>query len=117
EEFPGVLESIGARRLGQPAAIAVVLAIDLEDRLDRSRGGRGPGSLDRPTGKAQQVVQSGADVPRVGRRRGGATADGQMVVEERADGRPSQILGGEVFRCEPGAEVLDGSDTLLDGVR
>src|SRR4051794_19753163 len=94
-----------------------MLAIELEDRRDRSRGGSGPGSLHRPTGESQQVVEGGTDVPRGGRRRGGATAGRQMVEEERAEGCPGEVLGGQVFRGEPGAEVLDGSDILLDDGR
>ena len=37
-----------------------------------------------------------------------------MVGEERADDGPCDLLGSQMLRGEPRAEVLDGSDTLLD---
>jgi hypothetical protein len=90
-------------------------AIELEDRLDRSGWGHELGLLKRASGEAQQVTESGADLAEVGRGRSGATAGGQMIVEERADGRPSHVLGCGAPGAEPGAEVLDGQNTFPDG--
>jgi hypothetical protein len=56
EELSGVLESIGARHLGQAADIAEVVAIAIEHRIDRGRRCGGPCSLHRSTGEPQQVV-------------------------------------------------------------
>ena len=54
-----MLESIGARHLGQAADIAEVVAIAIEDRIDRGRRRGGPCSLRRSTGELQPMVQGG----------------------------------------------------------
>src|SRR5262249_48705151 len=67
EESPGVTESIGARGLGQATRVGKMPAIAFEDRLDRSEGGRRPGSLQAASRDAQQATEGGADLTKLRR--------------------------------------------------
>src|SRR5437588_2849624 len=68
-------------------------------------------------GDAQQVGQSGSDLIQAGRGRSGAPAVGQMIAEEGANRRLGHTVDGDLLGGEPGTEVLDGLDVLLDGAR
>src|SRR3954449_8515629 len=66
-------------------------------------------------GDAQQVGQGGSDLIQASRGRGGAPTAGQVILKEGVDRRPGHALDGDVLGGEPGAEVLDGLDVLMDG--
>jgi hypothetical protein len=64
---------------------------------------------------SQQMAQSGSDLMQAGRGRSVAPTTGKMIVQKGANRRLCHILDGDPLGSEPGAEVLDGLDVLMDG--
>ena len=64
---------------------------------------------------SQQVGQSGSDLMQAGRGRSVAPTAGKMIMEKGANRRLRHTLDGDPLGSEPGAEVLDGLDVLMDG--
>ena len=117
EEFAGVTSPIGAGGLGQAADIPEVSDVVLDSHIDgiavlmRAQRMRGD------AGDVRQVGQGRPDLIQAGRGRSGALAVGQMIVQEGIDRRSGHGLDGDVLGGEPGPEVFDGLDVLLDDAR